>query len=215
MKTSEKNIGDERREYSGVKLIKEFLPDSPFELFEIWMKNALDLNIHDATAATLATAGKDLKVSARMVLLKNHENGNFQFFGNYQSKKASQLSQNPNAAMLFYWKEQSRQIRIEGSVEKVPSEISDAYFITRPELSRIAAIVSDQSRSISSRDALEKKFAEACEKYKDSEIPRPENWGGWVLRAERMEFWQGHENRLHDRIEYLKKNGTTRLYGKN
>ncbi|MEP7146075.1 MAG: pyridoxamine 5'-phosphate oxidase [bacterium] len=210
-----KNTADIRKDYifdrSNNLSEKDILPD-PVKQFEKWFGDALALDEHEANAMFLATSAKDAKPSLRTVLLKGYDESGFIFFTNYSSRKGSELEENPNASILFFWKELGRQIRIEGTVTKVSREVSDAYFHSRPLDSQIAALSSAQSNVIESREALDSKFSELKEKYKDGKIPLPENWGGYRLIPERMEFWQGRQNRLHDRILYSKeKNGVWKI----
>ncbi|MCX6149509.1 MAG: pyridoxamine 5'-phosphate oxidase [Ignavibacteriales bacterium] len=176
---------------------------NPFDQFEIWMQDATKAKVFVPTAMTLATSTKEGKPSARIVLLKKVDERGFIFFTNYQSKKGKQLSVNPNAALVFHWKELERQIRIEGSVRKILLQESDEYFNSRPLLSRISSIISPQSEIVPDRNWLVKHFKEK-EFESIDRLVRPQNWGGYCLKPTAIEFWQGGINRLHDRILYKK-----------
>ena len=197
----QKNIADIRREYSLHSLNKDDVASNPVEQFTAWWKNAIESKILEVNAMTLATADKDGKPSARIVLLKGFDERGFVFFTNYESNKAKALEENPKAALIFFWKEIERQIRIEGAVEKVADEESDTYFFSRPEGSRIGAWASPQSAVIEKRELLEVNVERYKQEFKNS-IPRPPHWGGYRVMPFKLEFWQGRSNRLHDRIQY-------------
>ncbi len=206
-----------RKEYQCNVLNEDMLPDDPVELFTRWLDEAADAGTPEPTAMNLATADLKGRISSRMVLLKGVEQEGFLFFSHYSSRKASELEENPNAALTFYWPETERQVRIEGTVKKIRASESDKYFASRPEDSRIGAHVSFQSNVLENRETLDERFNEMKEKFRDgSGIPRPDHWGGYRVMPCRIEFWQGRKNRLHDRIEYVS-NGknrwkTRRLY---
>lgn len=174
---------------------------NPISQFESWMSFALGQKVHEPNAMNLATVNHKGRPSSRIVLLRGVSMHGFTFYTNYESKKGKDLSKNNFAALNFFWPQLEKQIRIEGKIEKVPAQISDDYFKSRPLESRIGAIASKQSSEIPSRDFLEQTISELNEKFK-SEVPRPENWGGYILRPDYFEFWQGRSNRLHDRICY-------------
>ena len=174
---------------------------NPLKQFEVWYGEALASGVPEADAMTLATATTDGAPDARIVLLKSFDGRGFVFFTNYQSRKAQELAANGRACLLFYWLPLKRQVRIEGTVEKVSAAESDDYFHTRPWGSKLGAWASDQSRVITSRENLEKRFAEFEAEFADN-VPRPPHWGGYRLIPTAIEFWQGRDNRLHDRIRY-------------
>jgi pyridoxamine 5'-phosphate oxidase len=176
---------------------------NPIKQFEKWFQElpAAGVNEQDAISMTLATATADGKPSARIVLLKSFDEQGFVFYTNYDSRKGSELAENARACLLFYWAPLWRQVRIEGAIEKVSQKESDQYFHSRPLGSKIGAWASDQSKTIENRAVLEKRFEEFGWKFGDN-VPRPPHWGGYRVRPEVIEFWQGQENRLHDRLRY-------------
>ena len=189
-------------------LLKSTVDKNPIKQFAKWYEEVLKSGITEPTAVTLATATKTGVPAARTVLLKGYDEKGFLFFTNYESRKGRELSENPFAELLFYWMDLHKQVRISGKVEKVSKEESEKYFKTRPLNSRIGAWASKQSEIIPDREYLEKQFSEFMEKYSEREdVPLPPFWGGYRLVPGRFEFWQGRENRLHDRICYMKKNG--------
>jgi len=174
----------------------------PFTLFQEWFNLRMSSGGKYPEAFALSTSGSDNRISSRIVLLKDYSDGKFTFFTNYNSHKGEQLAQNNHAAMLFYWPEMSRQIRIEGVVEKLPREESEEYFKSRPRESQAGAWASRQSRVIPSKSYLEGEFKSYLASYSDKEIPLPDYWGGYKLVPNLFEFWQEGEHRLHDRIEF-------------
>ena len=178
----------------------DIAPD-PLRQFEKWFGEALAAEVPEADAMTLATVTPELGPDARIVLLKGFDSNGFVFYTNFQSRKAKELAANAQACLLFYWLPVKRQVRVEGTVEKVFDEEADAYFQTRPWGSKLGAWASDQSEVIESRTELEKRFAEYELKFGD-DVPRPPHWGGYRLKPTSIEFWQGRENRLHDRLRY-------------
>lgn len=175
----------------------------PVKQFEAWFNEALHSGVQAVNAMTLSTASKEGTPSSRIVLLKGFDEKGFVFYTNYSSRKGRELLENPQAALAFFWPELERQVRIEGRVKKTDRKTSDAYFQSRPKGSRIAAVASPQSQVVKERRILEQKWDKLDESYKDTDlIPRPEYWGGFIVVPRRIEFWQGRNNRLHDRIVY-------------
>ena len=195
---------DLRENYITKGLDESTIQKNPFELFKIWFKYAIEKKVLEPNAMTLATADENGKPSARIVLLKDYNESGFVFFTNYKSIKGLQLEQNPNAALVFWWGTLARQIRIEGEVEKISDEDSDAYFTSRPRGSQLGAIVSNQSKTIPNYSFLETEFEKSLEHFKDKRIERPDYWGGYRVVPIMIEFWQGRENRLHDRLRFTK-----------
>ena len=185
-------------------LDRDELNDNPFKQFEFWFMQAKEADIQDANAFSIATCDPDEGPSVRTVLLKLFDEQGLVFFTNYNSTKAKQIQRCPKVAMLFPWLVLNRQVRIEGQCEKISSAASLKYFATRPRGSQIGAWCSDQSEVIESRSFLEQKYREAAEKFKSGSIPLPSSWGGYRIVPKRFEFWQGRENRLHDRFQYVR-----------
>jgi pyridoxamine 5'-phosphate oxidase len=177
----------------------------PIRLFRKWFDAALKAGMKEPTAMTLATATRDGKPSARMVLLKGFDQDGFVFYTNYESRKGRELAENARAALVFYWPPLDRQVRITGRVSKVSAAESDAYFASRPLGSRFSAATSRQSSVIASRALLEKRLAELTARYPEAGPPRPKNWGGYRVRPDEIEFWQQGEFRLHDRMRYRRR----------
>ncbi|MFT7371463.1 MAG: pyridoxamine 5'-phosphate oxidase [Oleiphilaceae bacterium] len=205
------DISDFRREYMSQGLHREALDEDPFKQFESWFQQASDACIQDANAFSLATHDIETGPSIRTVLLKLFDEAGFVFFTNYNSQKSLHIKAFPHVAMLFPWLSLNRQVRIEGHCEKISTAASLKYFATRPRGSQIGAWCSDQSEVIESRSFLEQKYREAAEKFKSGAIPLPSSWGGYRVVPRRIEFWQGQENRLHDRFKYTKQADNTWL----
>ncbi len=199
-----------RKNYEKGELLEDKIDKNPFRQFKIWFDDVLESHIYEPNAMILSTCSEN-KPSSRVVLLKGFNESGFKFFTNYNSRKGKELSSNPNAALLFYWMELERQVRIEGRIEKLSREESLEYFNSRPLESRYGALASNQSEIIPNREYLEKKFYELKEKFGDNP-PMPDNWGGFILKPEMFEFWQGRPGRLHDRIAYEKVNSNWKIY---
>ena len=193
-------------------LVEGQMEKSPFDQFERWFKEVQKAGFIEPTAMILATSTKTGIPSVRTLLLKDFSESGFVFYTNYNSRKGQDLTQNPKAALLFYWDMLARQVRVRGTVKKVSGRISEEYFNSRPWQSRISAIASPQSEIIKDRLTLEKKVDELNSKFSGQEnIPCPANWGGYVLKPNYFEFWQGRENRLHDRIIYVPGKGKWKM----
>ena len=203
-------LKDYRRQYTKGGLREASMPDDPLVLFEQWQRDAGVAGLADPTGVVVATVQPDGSVRQRFVLLKGVSEDGFVFFTNYNSDKAAALAQNDRSSMLFPWNELDRQVSVSGKVEKVAESESDAYFAARPRASQIAAWTSQQSQPIASRGALEAQYQATLERFDGSDVPRPPHWGGFRLVPERIEFWQGGEDRLHDRFVYQYTNGWNR-----
>lgn len=198
------DLSEIRNEYRRAGLERDQLDENPFRQFETWFSQATDAQIPEPSAMTLATAAGNGRPSARTVLLKLFDTDGFVFFTNYGSRKASELDENPQAALLFFWQPLERQVRIEGTTARLSAAASLRYFATRPRGSQLGAWCSPQSTVITTRQVLEAKYAELSQKFAAGKVPLPSFWGGYRVIPDRFEFWQGRENRLHDRFQYLR-----------
>ena len=201
------DLNEIRKEYTYSQLEIDNLDINPIVQFRYWLHDALKAGVPEPTAMVLSTVGIEGSPSARVVLLKNLDHDGFTFFSNYESRKGTQIAQNPNASLQFIWPQIERQVRIEGRVAKTPRNISDEYFQSRPEGSKIGAWASPQSQIVPSREYIDNLQKDYQLLFKNKVLERPENWGGYKLFPHTIEFWQGRENRLHDRFEY-KMNGS-------
>lgn len=192
-----------RREYGELSLTESSMPDSPITQFESWFQAVLKVEKSDPTAMVLSTVDENGYPDSRVVLLKGIEAGAFIFYTNYQSVKAIQISQVPYVALNFYWPQMARQVRIRGRIKPVSRVESDAYFSTRPFYSQLSSMASHQSRALKDRTELEQAFNRLIETHQQKTVVRPDYWGGYRVMPDEIEFWQGRDNRLHDRIQYV------------
>ncbi len=198
------NIADMRRDY----LMKPFnemdAKEDAMEQFHLWFEEAVQAEVPEPNAMTLATASLNGRPSARIVLLKGATSEGFVFFTNYESRKAQEMAVNPQAALVFSWLELARQVRIDGTIQKISKEESENYFYSRPFTSQVSALISPQSKVIQSKEPLESLHQRLVAQYEGGKVPFPENWGGYLLTPNEIEFWQGRASRFHDRLHYLK-----------
>ena len=198
------DFSDLRREYRHVALLEQDVSANPIEQFKDWFGQAVEYGVPIPNAMALATATRDGKPTVRYVLLKDVSEGGFSFYTHSVSVKGKQIAENPDVALVFYWSQMHRQVRVEGKAYLLTDEESDAYFKTRPYDSRLAVWVADQSVQVESREFLENKIAEIAERYPGESVPRPTTWVGYRVVPDSMEFWQGRESRLHDRLLYTR-----------
>ena len=199
----EKDLSNYRKSYERNPLLREDVPENPMELFQKWFHDADDYDgIEEANVMSVSTLGLDGFPKTRIVLLKRFTWEGFVFFSNYRSEKGLAIENDPRVSLNFFWHSLERQIVIKGRAEKLAENLSDGYFETRPEGSKLGAWASDQSQEIGSREELDQKLAEMEKRFENQEIPRPPHWGGYLVRPESLEFWQGRPNRMHDRIRY-------------
>ena len=193
-----------RKDYSAAVLTEKEVKQEPISMFDKWFNDAIAADVMEPNAMTLATATINGHPSARIVLLKGFNKEGFMFYTNYLSRKGKEMAKNPLASVVFFWGELERQVRIEGTIEKLSREESEAYFHSRPKASQLGALASAQSQEIIGRKDLEAKMAELETEYADKDVPKPSYWGGYILKPRLVEFWQGRRSRLHDRIIYKK-----------
>ena len=199
----EKDLSHYRKSYERNPLLKESIPENPMELFQKWFYEADSFDgIEEANAMSVSTLGLDGFPKTRIVLLKRYTWEGFVFFSNYNSEKGKAIEKDPRVSLNFFWHSLERQIVIKGRAEKLAENLSDGYFETRPDGSKLGAWASDQSQEIESREDLDRQLADMEAKFRNQEIPRLEHWGGYLVRPESIEFWQGRPNRMHDRLRY-------------
>jgi pyridoxamine 5'-phosphate oxidase len=206
MAITKETIENLRQEYRAASLSEKDVAADPISQFAKWFSEALDGGIYEPNAMTLATSTNDGKPSARIMLLKGFDKTGFTFYTNYLSRKGKEIAKNPSACIVFFWPELERQVRIEGTLEKVSKEESEKYFHSRPKQSQLGAMASQQSQEVESREVVENTWNELMEKFKDKEVPKPAYWGGYLLKPQVVEFWQGRPGRLHDRVVFKRSN---------
>ncbi len=204
-------VDDIRKDYEQRSLRREGLPDNPYAQFQQWLEAVFASAQLEPTAMVLATVGEGGMPSARVVLLKGHDEDGLLFYTNYTSRKARELERGGLASLCFFWGALERQVRVEGAVERATAEESDSYFSSRPRGSQVGAWASPQSVAVSGREALDERVTEIERRFDGQDVPRPDFWGGYRLRPRRWEFWQGRRSRLHDRFVYTCEDGLWRL----
>jgi len=198
----EKDLSNIRQNFQKDELLEKNTPDNPMELFRDWYMDAEKEEPGEANCLTISTVGNDLQPTNRVVLLKRFTWEGFIFYTNYNSKKGQDIGHNNQVCASFFWHNLERQIIIKGTAEKIAENLSDGYFESRPRGSQLGALASDQSQVVESREKLDQKLNELENQYKNKDIPRPKNWGGYIIKPTRIEFWQGRPNRMHDRISF-------------